>query len=784
MKYIYLCITFFVISITFAQTKHRYQYKNTPLASILETIEKQHDVIFSFANDIIGEKTVNLIQENITLDELLIFLEEQTGLAFQKISESQIIITQKVQTLNSQVLNEVIISGYVTSGIDRNKDGSIDVSSKSLGILPGLVTPDILQSIQLVPGISTLDESASGIQIRGGTPDQNLILFDDIKLFNSGYLFGMFSSFNPYATERVNLFKSGTSAAYGDRISGIIDISTGESIPENTIAGFGLDGLSLDAYVKTPLSNKLGAYVFARRSYADIYESFAYNKYAKTIFRNTGAPTEDINGNRIDLVTDDDYTDDSSSNKFSFYDINAKVIFKPNEKNKMILSSLITQNTLDFSFDKGGELRIDDQKINNTGISFNWEFTPSSKYSFNAKSYLSSYRSHYTNDEIISDSNILEETNLRKNTIEDIGFSLKSHHTFNKKHNLMYGYEVSNTEVRFLLEKREVFEPESNEDDALNQKNLKNALFAQYQYRNKKGGFLGIGLRGVHYGSVEKGFLEPRLTFEHPIVKGLRFKVAMEKRNQPISQLVEFNQTELRLENNIWRLSDERFPLLQSNQISGGLLFKKNGWTLDTDLYYKELKGLTSFTAGFSTPLLNLNLGASKIKGIDVLVKKKIGNYRIWLGYTFNKIDFSFPDIQEGNFSGNNDITHSLRISNTLKVKDWQFSMGWQYRTGKPVTPISSFNSNGNIVDFGSINSKRLEDFHRLDASVIYNFKFINPKGWNGQLGLSALNLYDRKKPIAVTYRAEDEGQGLELEQVIQRFSLGFTPNISFRVFF
>ncbi len=784
MKYIYLCITFFVISITFAQTKHRYQYKNTPLASILETIEKQHDVIFSFANDIIGEKTVNLIQENITLDELLIFLEEQTGLAFQKISESQIIITQKVQTLNSQVLNEVIISGYVTSGIDRNKDGSIDVSSKSLGILPGLVTPDILQSIQLVPGISTLDESASGIQIRGGTPDQNLILFDDIKLFNSGYLFGMFSSFNPYATERVNLFKSGTSAAYGDRISGIIDISTGESIPENTVAGFGLDGLSLDAYVKTPLSNKLGAYVFARRSYADIYESFAYNKYAKTIFRNTGAPTEDINGNRIDLVTDDDYTDDSSSNKFSFYDINAKVIFKPNEKNKMILSSLITQNTLDFSFDKGGELRIDDQKINNTGISFNWEFTPSSKYSFNAKSYLSSYRSHYTNDEIISDSNILEETNLRKNTIEDIGFSLKSHHTFNKKHNLMYGYEVSNTEVRFLLEKREVFEPESNEDDALNQKNLKNALFAQYQYRNKKGGFLGIGLRGVHYGSVEKGFLEPRLTFEHPIVKGLRFKVAMEKRNQPISQLVEFNQTELRLENNIWRLSDERFPLLQSNQISGGLLFKKNGWTLDTDLYYKELKGLTSFTAGFSTPLLNLNLGASKIKGIDVLVKKKIGNYRIWLGYTFNKIDFSFPDIQEGNFSGNNDITHSLRISNTLKVKDWQFSMGWQYRTGKPVTPISSFNSNGNIVDFGSINSKRLEDFHRLDASVIYNFKFINPKGWNGQLGLSALNLYDRKKPIAVTYRAEDEGQGLELEQVIQRFSLGFTPNISFRVFF
>lgn len=109
----------------------------------------------------------------------------------------------------SPELDEVIILGYITTGIDRNKDGSVSVDSKKLGILPGLVSADISQSIQLIPGISTLDESASGIQIRGGSPDQNLILYDDIKLYNTGYLYGMFSLFNPFATQKATVFRSG-----------------------------------------------------------------------------------------------------------------------------------------------------------------------------------------------------------------------------------------------------------------------------------------------------------------------------------------------------------------------------------------------------------------------------------------------------------------------------------------------------------------------------------------------------------------------------------------------
>ncbi len=151
-------------------------------------------------------------------------------------------------------LKEVVVTSYITTGIDRNRDGSITLAQKPLGPIPGQTTPDILQSIQMIPGVSSLDESSSEIQIHGGTSDQNLVLFDHIRVFNSGYLYGMFSRFNPYATEKAIIYKTGTSAVYGDRVSGVIDITTDDTVAQKVSGGIGIDGLSADGYLKIPLS--------------------------------------------------------------------------------------------------------------------------------------------------------------------------------------------------------------------------------------------------------------------------------------------------------------------------------------------------------------------------------------------------------------------------------------------------------------------------------------------------------------------------------------------------
>ena len=555
----------------------------------------------------------------------------------------------------------------------------------------------------------------------------------------------------------------------------------------------------------------MAVYTFVRRSYSDLVQTPTYDSYSDKIFTNFGV-ARDVNGNVLLLETDDDYSPETSNNDFHFTDVSSKVVIKPNEKNSIAISGLLTRNSLDFNFTGGDELIIDDLKTKNNGLSANWEHVFGEKHQAEVTAYYSGYHSYYQNDEIKDETGDgipeLAEINIRENYIKDLGLNYESTLQLKDRQELKLGYQISNTDLNLLISKEE---PVSNSIQASRQddENLKNALFTEYTYYLKNRGLIKGGVRVSHYSSLNKVLLEPRLNFELPLSNRIRFKTAIERRNQPISQLVEFNHTELRLENNLWRLSDDKqFPLLTSNQISGGLLYHFKNLNIDVDAYYKELKGLTTFTSGFSNPLENLEEGESTIKGLDVLLKYRWNNYKIWTGYTFNDITFQFPNINatEAKFPGNNDIRHQFRISNSYKFNNWQFSLGWQYRSGKPITPVNSYvikidadGENAGVVNFGAVNSDRLPDFHRLDATILYDFKIDKYKS---QLGLSVLNLYNRVKPLNLIYKAErkpldDGGIAVEgttgatpeeleliLEQVIQRFSLGLTMNASFKIFF
>ncbi len=852
MKIYWFFLLFLIMSSTLAQQKFDYTYEETPLAAVLNDIEIKNQVKFSFAEDQIYDKKINVIAEKIPLNELLFLLEAQTGLEFTKISGNQIILVPKVSagmfcgylldassntpitnttvsingnrivetndkalftfktTKNAdftlkvigyvpifykgnatcspiyltplvEQLDEVVVTGYITTGIDRKNDGTIHVSQKSLGILPGLTTADILQGIQIIPGITSLDESVSGIQIRGGSPDENLILFDNIKMFSSGYFYGMFSTFNPLTTSKATILRSGASAAYGDKISGVIDISSGNEIPEKTEVGLGFDGLSYDGFIKTNISDKMGVYFFARRSYTDFFKNATYTGYAEKIFNNTGE-VKDSNGNILNINSDYEFTSENSSNDFFFQDITTKLIYTPTEKDLITLSSLITKSSLDFSFSNGNETKLDSLVTKNNGLSLMWEHTISDAHKITLKTYLSNHRSYYKNEENLNP--LVEEINIRGNTLTDFGLDLRTHTKIDKNKDYTLGYQLSHTQVKVELSKENPGEPESAYSFPSNEQNYVNALFGEYQQTLKQSGILVAGMRIVQYDNLQKIVLEPRINVQYPLTNSLGANMSFEIRNQSISQLIEFNNTELRLENNIWQLSDNsKYPLLHSHQISSGLIFDQNGLTVDLEGYYKQINGLTSFTNGFNTPELQFSEGRSKIKGIDFLLKKQIRKYRVWLGYSFNDIRYDFPTLQNAEFPGNNDITHSLRISNSIKIANFQFSLGWLCRTGTPFTPIRSFDPETTTVSFESINSGRLPTYTRLDASLIYDFESNKRDRFHMQLGISGLNLYNRKIPIAITYRTESTPDGLLLNQVIQHFSLGFTPNFVFRIF-
>lgn len=750
----------------------------------------------AFATVLIDQSTTGTTTNEIGYFKLE-DLNPDAILRLQYIGFSDRLITARTYADNScqnimlqpetQTLDEVVVLGYLTNGVNKNADGSFTMVREDMGIFPGLVEPDILESVQFAPGITSLDESASGIQIRGGSPDQNLILFDGIKMYNTGHFFGMISAFNPYVIETAKIFKGGASPEYGDRISGVIDISSGDKVPKEVSGGFGVNGTHGDAFVKAPLGNTVGIVLSGRRSYTDVLQTPTFDALSEKVFQNTTLVT-----NQDGQFFDDDDDDELIGREdFLFYDTNAKIIIEPSANDRITISALYTKNELDFSVRDDEDVIADQFDIENRGASFGWLGSAGQKWHYSLKGYYSGFSSRYENS--LSEDGEIEEQTLRQNTVEDLGADVNLSYDFLPQHNLLLGYQFSKTDVFFQLFYDEEVNDEEDEEDFESRDydvrrsgvNYSNSAYTEYNFRFGNKGFVSLGARASHYSVVNDYFIEPRVNIELPISPVIRLKGTFEKRFQPISQLVEFEDIQLRLENNIWTLSDGTdIPVLESSQYSGGILMNTGGWTLDVDGYQKNITGLTSFTNGFITTPTNLTTGESTILGADILVRKKWNFYNIWIGYTFNEVAYTFPELQSTPFPGNNDITHNLRLANAYDGAHWQFSLGWSYRTGSPFTTVTDFDTNTNRINYASINSERLPDYHRLDVSALYKFT-ISSGGIRGELGASVKNVYSRRVPISVFYRLDTNliTGNTELNQ-IQQLSQGFTPNFVFRFYF
>ncbi len=683
--------------------------------------------------------------------------------------------------ITSTSLEEVLITEYITTGIDKNIDGSLIISNEELGILPGQSEADILHSVQLIPGINSLDESVSGIEIRGGSSDQNLIMWDDIKMYNTGHFFGMISAFNPNVIKEAKVFKGGADPKYGDRVSGVIDISSDKEVPKKINGGFGANGTHANMFLKTPIGTNIGLVISGRRSYTDYFETPTYNVLSEKVFQNTKIVETSSKPNPIneeENEEEEEIVERIIDNNFFFYDLSAKLILDISKNDKVLVSGIYTNNDLAFKINDDEDEISDDLEIQNKGASLSWEGTRKKYFHHSFKAYYSKFDSDYLFAE--RQGAIIEEQSVRKNVVKDRGLDFNIGYDLDSKNLIKIGYQFSKNEVFYTVTRESEFETSINESNRV--KNNVNTIYVNYKFLPKNKGFVNVGMRASHYSIVEDFLIEPRVNIEYPLLGFLRVKATGELRYQPISQLIEFEDTQLRLENKIWLHSDNEVPVLRSTQFSGGFLVSERGWNFEIDGYYKNINGLTSLTNGFNTIEDELSTGKSSIFGVDILLKKRLKNFRTWLGYTFNNIKYTFSEIQEASFPGNNDIRHNFRISNTYETGDWEFSLGWLWRSGAPFTDADLINDD---IVFGETNAKRLLDYHRLDMSAIYKFELNKRGSWRGQLGASILNVYNRQVPLSISYRVDDSSTTGERElDKLQQESLGIMPNLVFRLYF
>lgn len=731
-------------------------FENEDLEKALNSIEKIYDVKFSYQSELLQNKKITLEKEARTLDETLFEISLVTDILFQKINDTYFYLTES----KVEKINEVVLKSYLTKGIAKNKDASFQLSPNNLGLLAGLTETDILESIQQLPGVTSIDETATSFSVRGGNTDQNRVIWDDINIYHTGHLFGMVSVFNPNIAQNITFYNKGTNARFGERISSVIDITTTNKISKNPTFEFGLNSINADVYLEIPIiQNKLSVQTSFRRSYEDILETTAFKKFEEKAFQHT--------------KIDDEF--------FYFKDYNVKINYKINASNKIALSFIHIDNDLenDFSDASINSKYKDILDSENDGYSLQWNKTWNKNISQKTGVNLSEYRFNY--NFTTTQNNILISDFSKTNNITDLGFYTHFLIQLKNKNTLNIGYQTSAKKVKYLFKEiKDIIYILDQNNSTINT----HAVYTDYTLKNSKIVDIYGGLRINYYSELNKIRFEPRVILSKNISENLKLQLTGEIKNQIISQIDETILSDLSLERKLWRLADgDNFPIINNYQISSGATYSKNNWTADFDVYYKNTNGITALSLGFLNPNDNtFHKGNQKVVGVDFYIKKKLSNLlQAWISYSFLDVKNKYDTLNNSSyFTANTEIKHALSTSLNYNLNDFQLSLGWKWRSGKPLTDLDVDN-NGNAY-YDGINTERLPYYHRLDLSSTYKFSFSKNSNTKGKIGLSIRNIYNNKNHISTEFTGNNTLN--DPIKAIEKHAIGITPNILFRVYF
>ncbi len=695
------------------------------------------------------------------------------GFKPQKISITNLDKNSKKITLEEDIaeLSDVITNKILTSGIYKKNDGSFEIKPKKLGILPGLIEADVLQTMQQIPGVNSADESVASINVRGGTHDQNLFLWNGIKMYQTGHFFGLISVFNPQLAQNISIYKNGSSAFYGESVSSVVDISSNPNHFEKNNFSIGLNMLNADIYARLNLNKTGFLEISGRKSINDIVELPTYKQYFQKAFQNT-------------TVTNfADYKDVSYINNetFNFYDFTAKYSQKIGLKNELILDLITINDQLKVFQEVGINNTV--QSENNALYQKNHGESMSFKHDWNSKntSKINVYSSSY---ELDASRNNIEnnQTVTQENLVLDNGLKLENNHQINPKFTFNNGYQYNEIGVTNLYQI-------NSPDYYTKSKNVLriHAAILETKYNDSLSKIsINTGLRINYIEQFKKALFEPRLQFHYGISKSINLEVLGEVKNQNSFQVIDLQTDYFGIEKRHWVLSNnETIPIQKSKQVSINLSFIKNNWLISFENFYKKINGINSSEQGFQNQLEFLKInGNYEVLGTEVLVQKKINRFITWLSYTFNDSNYYFPEFSQSHFSNNFELDHVVSWAGIYEKENFKIAIGSKWYSGRPFTSIASNQinySNPSIpsIDYNNPNDSKLKSFLQINFSTTYNWKKSDKTSF--KLGFSLLNVLNRQNEISEHYRINSVTNSIEN---VKTYSLKRTPNVSFRMLF
>ncbi|MEN8152933.1 MAG: TonB-dependent receptor [Acidobacteriota bacterium] len=708
--------------------------------------------------------------------------------------------------------------------------GVVSIKPAQISKMPSLGENDIFRSMQLMPGISASNESSSGLFVRGGKPDENLILYDGMTIYHVDHFFGVFSAFNSNAIEEVELFKGGFGSKYGGRISSVMEL-TGKSGNEESIKfGGGINFLSFNGFAEIPLGDKGSIFVAGRRSFqSPLYNSIfkKYNDNSATL-QNPNNP----GGSSGRFGAMFDYEPESF-----FYDLNAKALFKPSEKDILYLSFYNGMDDLDnsrdieitsfmaeraaergFNIDVQGAY-VDFTKWGNTGLSLNWQRQWNDRFSsnmifaysnyFNDKEMNSSMKIKRSSDNEETESD--EEDTIRnierisneENKLKDLTFKFGNIWDIGINNQLEFGFQITGNSIDYNYSATNFRAPDESDDsenniEPINILDINNAgdqysLYIQDKFKLFNLLNFTAGIRATKYTLTDETFLEPRLSLIIDVSEKIKIKGAWGKYHQFANNIV--REDIMQGDKNFWVMSDGvTIPISYAAHLIVGISYETENYLFDIEAYHKDLEDLSEFSLRIAPTDEGIDYdqffykGTGIVDGVEMLLQKKFGKFTGWLCYTLGRVEYLFPEFGDDPFPASHDVTHEFKLAGNFKYKKWTFSGTWIYASGKPYTePVSGYQEVihheesdrdivTNIIEYGPKNGARLPAYHRLDLSATFDFKI---KNFNFSTGLSVFNVYNHKNIWRKEFDiAEDELISTDITY------LGITPSLFLKIRF
>ncbi len=638
-------------------------------------------------------------------------------------------------------IEEITVTADAELEEEARRVGVMQMQTDLIRQLPSVLQPDVFRSLQLLPGIKAASDYSSGLYIRGGSPDQTLILLDRTTVYNPSHFFGFFSTFNPDAIKDVRVYKGGYPANYGGRLGAVVDIYNRDGNRREFAGGLTVGLLSSSVVAEGPYSR--GSWMVALRR--STLEPLLY------ALRRT-----DVDG---------------VPNAFHFVDANGKFNFDASSSDRFSLSFYMGRDALDLAFLEDAEI---DLVYGNRTVSLNWTHLFSQELFSTFTATGSRYESR-------PDLKLSGSTFSQRNRVGEV--SLKG--DFEYMPGDRYTLEAGFWSGVFQFGLTNSFDGEETLDAASN--SLYTSVYAQNTYRPSSRLTLRGGVRANYFEEGQFTRIAPRMSVEYRPVPSLRLQAAYGRYYQFLTLVT----SELFSGFDTWLTTGDDVPPAYGDQVVAGAKTNVGPFNLDVEAYYRTMRDLFELDPNVPDPAgldyVDLfHFGEGYAYGFEALLQRADGRLNGFLAYTYSRTQRRFSDVNEGAYYvPKYDRTHDVHlVMNYDLSRTWRTSAVWMFASGqaysKPLgryqlsPPFGSADWNVLVTEH---NNDRLPPYHRLDVGITRRGTMFGRASY--ELKAQVINIYSRTNTWFYFYNFTRDGE-VERNNVPQ-IPLP-VPNLSFTI--